>query len=69
MLLVHLIVHRLSAVSVFGDVVEMRLLISSTVFGVLRMGLVLTTMIRRIVTDLATSGWTTFATRLLLLLF
>ena len=66
--LVPLIVHGLSAVSVFGEVVGVRLLISSTVFGVLSMGLVLTALIVKFATHLVIPGWATLATGLLLLL-
>ena len=67
--LVSLIVHGLSAVSVFGDVVGVRLLISSTVFGVLSIGLVLGGLIIKFAIHLAIPGWAAFATGLLLLLF
>jgi len=66
--LVPLIVHGLSAVSVFGEVVGVRLLISSTVFGVLSIGLVLTALVVKFATHLVIPGWATLATGLLLLL-
>jgi glycosyltransferase involved in cell wall biosynthesis len=65
---VGLIVHGLSAISVFGDVVGVRLLICSAVVGVLSMGLILATLVTKLFTHLAIPGWATYTTGLLLLL-
>src|SRR5260370_42461320 len=63
-----LIVHGLSAVCVFGELVGLRLLICSTVFVVLSIGLVLTALIVKFATHLVIPGWAALATGLLLLI-
>jgi len=63
-----LVVHGLSAISVFGDVVGVRLLVTSALIGVLSVGLVLATLVIKITTQLAIPGWATYASGLLLLL-
>lgn len=64
---VSLIVHGLSAMSVFGEVIGVRLLIASSVFAILTVLLVLVTVIVRFGTQLAIPGWATFVTGLLLI--
>jgi glycosyltransferase involved in cell wall biosynthesis len=66
--LVSLIVHGLSAMSVFGDVIGVRLLIISAIFGVLAIALILVVVAIRFATNLAIPGWATFAVGLLLTL-
>jgi polyisoprenyl-phosphate glycosyltransferase len=63
---VSLIVHGLSAMSVFGELVGVRLLIASAIFGALMLVLVLITFIIKFATNLAIPGWATFVTGLLL---
>ena len=65
---VGLVIHGLSAMSVFGDTVGVRLLISCTVLGVLSAILILTAFIIRVATNLGIPGWATYVTGLLLLL-
>ena len=66
--LVPLIVHGLSAMSVFGDVIGVRLLIGSTILGILAGLLTVVTVIIKFATNLAIPGWATYAVGLLLLL-
>ena len=65
---VGLVIHGLSAMSVFGDVVGVRLLIASALLGALTFGLVLVTVAIKFATNLAIPGWATYTTGLLLLL-
>jgi polyisoprenyl-phosphate glycosyltransferase len=65
---VGLVIHGLSAMSVFGDTVGVRLLILCGVFGVLTMILIVTTFIVRVATNLSIPGWATYVTVMLLLL-
>lgn len=63
---VSLIVHGLSAMSVFGELIGVRLLIASAVFALLTIALVLVTVVIRLGTHLAVPGWATFVVGLLL---
>lgn len=65
---VGLIVHGLSAISVFGDVVGVRLLILSAAVGVLSVVLVFAALVIKFFTPLAVPGWATYTVGLLLLL-
>jgi polyisoprenyl-phosphate glycosyltransferase len=63
-----LVIHGLSAMSVFGDTVGVRLLILCGVFGVLISILIVATIIVKVATSLSIPGWATYVTGLLLLL-
>jgi hypothetical protein len=65
---VGLVIHGLSAMSVFGDTVGVRLLISCGVFGVLTTILIVAAFIVKVATNLSIPGWATYVTGLLLLL-
>jgi hypothetical protein len=54
--------------SVFGDTVGVRLLISCSVFGVLTAILIVAALIVRVTTNLGIPGWATYVIGLLLLL-
>jgi len=63
-----LVVHGLSAMSVFGDTVGTRLLMVFSGFGALALGLICVTVVVRVATNLAIPGWATYTAGLLLLL-
>lgn len=65
---VGLIVHGLSAISVFGDVVGVRLLIASFSLGALTFGALIAALVTHFVAAVAFPGWTTYAAGILLLL-
>ena len=65
---VGLVIHGLSAMSVFGDTVGVRLLILSSLVGVLTIALLVSVFVVRLATNFAIPGWATYATGLLLLL-
>jgi hypothetical protein len=65
---VSLLIHGLSAMSVFSDQVSARLLTAAVSFAVLATGLIGVTAGIRWFTDLAIPGWATFTVGLLLLL-
>ncbi|MCU1336234.1 MAG: glycosyl transferase family 2 [Bryobacterales bacterium] len=65
---VSLLIHGLSAMSVFSDQVSARLLTGAVGFAILAMGLIGVTAGIRWFTDLAIPGWATFTVGLLLLL-
>jgi hypothetical protein len=65
---VSLLIHGLSAMSVFSDQVSARLLTAAVGFGVVAMGLMGVTAGIRWFTDLAVPGWATFTVGLLLVL-
>jgi hypothetical protein len=65
---VSLLIHGISAMSVFSDQVSARLLTAAVGFAVLAMGLIGVTAGVRWFTDLAIPGWATFTVGLLLLL-
>jgi polyisoprenyl-phosphate glycosyltransferase len=63
-----LVVHGLSAMSVFGDSIGTRLLMVFSGFAVLTMVLIFITAVVRLATNLAIPGWATYTAGLLLLL-
>lgn len=65
---VGLVVHGLSAMSVFGDTVGVRLLLASMTLAGLLVGLLIAVVVIRFATPLAIPGWATYATGLLLVL-
>ena len=65
---VGLVIHGLSAMSVFGDTVGVRLLILCGFFGVLTIALLVAALVVKLATNLGIPGWATYATGLLLLL-
>lgn len=65
---VSLVTHGLSAISVYGDRVGVRMLILSGILVVLIVAGVLATVAIRIFTNLAIAGWATYVTGLLLVL-
>lgn len=65
---VSLLIHGLSAMSVFSDQVSARLLTAAAGFAVMAMGLIGVTAGIRWFTELAIPGWATFTVGLLLLL-
>jgi hypothetical protein len=65
---VGLVVHGLSAMSVFGDTVGVRLLILCGFAGVLTTALILTALAIKLTTNLGIPGWATYVTGLLLLI-
>jgi hypothetical protein len=65
---VGLVIHGLSAMSVFGDTVGVRLLILCGLAGVLTIALMAVALTVKLNTDLAIPGWATYVTGLLLLI-
>lgn len=65
---VGLVIHGLSAMSVFGDTVGVRLLILCGLAGVLTIALIVTALIIKLTTSLGIPGWATYVTGLLLLI-
>jgi polyisoprenyl-phosphate glycosyltransferase len=65
---VGLVVHGLSAMSVFGDTVGVRLLILCGFAGVLTIALIVTALTVKLTTNLGIPGWATYVTGLLLLI-
>jgi polyisoprenyl-phosphate glycosyltransferase len=65
---VALVVHGLSALSVFGDVIGVRLLVAAITVILLGGGGVVAVLVTRLTTNLAIPGWATFTTGLLLLI-
>jgi hypothetical protein len=65
---VGLVIHGLSAMSVFGDTVGVRLLVLCGLSGALTSALIVGALLIRLATNLAIPGWATYATGLLLLL-
>ncbi len=63
-----LLQHGLSAISVFSDVVGLRLLVATGLLGLLTLLAVVTVAVIRLATQLAVPGWATTATGLLVLL-
>jgi len=63
-----LVVHGLSAMSVFGDTIGTRLLMVSSGLGVLAAASICLTIVIRLATNLAIPGWATYTAGLLLLL-
>jgi hypothetical protein len=65
---VGLVVHGLSAMSVFGDTVGVRLLILCGLAGLLTIAFIIAALVVKLTTDLAIPGWATYVTGLLLLI-
>lgn len=65
---VGLVVHGLSAMSVFGDTVGVRLLILCGFAGVLTIALIVAALAVKLTTNLGIPGWATYVTGLLLLI-
>ena len=65
---VGLVVHGLSAMSVFGDTVGVRLLILCGFFGLMTTALIAAALVVKVATNLAIPGWATYVTGLLVLL-
>jgi polyisoprenyl-phosphate glycosyltransferase len=66
---VGLLGHGLSAISVFADVMGLRLLVAAFVFALLTLGGVATVVTIRFTTTLAIPGWATAATGALIVIF
>ena len=65
---VGLVIHCLSAMSVFGDRVGVRLLILCGILGVLTAALMVTALTIKMATNLGIPGWATYVTGLLILI-
>ncbi len=65
---VSLLVHGLTAISVFSDQMSARLLAASAVFGGLALALIVLTVGIRLGTGLAVPGWATYTVGLLLIM-
>lgn len=61
-----LVIHGLRALSVYVDIIVVRLLIVSFIALVFAVGAVLAVLVIRLATDLAIPGWTTYVTGLLI---
>jgi glycosyltransferase involved in cell wall biosynthesis len=66
---ISLVIHGLSAVSVFGEVVGTRILFAACGINALLVCFFFLVFIMRVFTDLAIPGWATFSSGLLLVLF
>jgi glycosyltransferase involved in cell wall biosynthesis len=66
---ISLLVHGLSAISVFGEVVGTRTLIVASGLSALLIGVLSLVVAIRLFTDLAVPGWATYTSGLLLVLF
>jgi hypothetical protein len=66
---VSLVVHGLSAISVFGEVVGTRTLVTAGGLSVLLVGVLFVVVGIRLFTDLGIPGWATYTGGLLLVLF
>jgi glycosyltransferase involved in cell wall biosynthesis len=65
---VSLVIHGLSAISVYGQIVGVRLLIAASVFIAVVIGLITSTLLVRLLTNMAIPGWATFTTGLLFIM-
>ena len=65
---VALIIHGLSAISVFGDIVGVRLLAAISTVILITLALLVIVVIVRVTTNLAIPGWATYTGALLLVL-
>jgi glycosyltransferase involved in cell wall biosynthesis len=65
---VALVIHGLSAISVFGEVVATRLLISACGMSILLIGALVAVIAVRLFTDHAVSGWATYTGGILMIL-
>lgn len=64
-----LVIHGLSAISVFGEVVGTRVLFAACVINISLVAILTAVFIIRFFSDLAIPGWATFSSGLLLILF
>lgn len=65
---VSLVIHGLSAVSVFGEVIGIRLLISTGFLTVVSVFLIAVVVIIRLFTDIAVPGWATYVSAFLVVI-
>jgi hypothetical protein len=65
---VSLVTHGLSAISVYSDVVGVRLLVMSVLLAVVALGGIIASVIVRLTTELAIPGWATSTVGLLMIL-
>jgi glycosyltransferase involved in cell wall biosynthesis len=65
---VSLVVHGLSAISVFGEVVGTRIIVATCGLSSLLLGFLVAVLAVRLFTDLAVPGWATYSSGLLLVL-
>lgn len=65
---VSLVTHGLSAISVYGDIVGVRLLIATSLLIVFAVAVIATAIIIRFTTQLAIPGWTTYVVALFLII-
>lgn len=61
---VQLVVHGLSAISIYGDVIGVRALIATLVLALFSVGLIVIAIVIRSATDLAIPGWATYVVSL-----
>ena len=66
---VSLVTHGLSAISVYGDVVGVRLLVSSLILIILTAIIMLTVVVIKLFTTLAIPGWASYIVALLSIIF
>lgn len=66
---ISLVIHGLSAISVFGDIIGTRILFAACGINVLLILTLVAISLLRFFTDLAIPGWATFSSGLLLILF
>jgi polyisoprenyl-phosphate glycosyltransferase len=66
---VSLVTHGLSAISVYSDVVGVRLLVMSILLALLTLGGITIAVIVRVATNLAIPGWASYTVGILLILF
>lgn len=64
----NLVIHGLSAISVYGDTIGVRLLVASTILIVLTLIELACVLLVRLLTDLAIPGWATFTAGMLLII-
>ena len=64
-----LVVHGFSAMTVFVDIISVRLLSATVAFSVLSLGLLVTVIAIRMTTDMAIPGWATSAVGILIVVF
>jgi hypothetical protein len=66
---ISLLIHGLSAISVFGEIVSTRTVVVTSGLSALLIGVIATVVAIRLFTDLAVPGWATYTSGLLLVLF
>ena len=65
---VALVTHGLSAISVYSDIVGVRLLVVAVIMAALGLAGLAATLVVRLTTDLAIPGWATYTAGILLIL-